>query len=299
MRIKAKGDNYDDGRNDSFTGALNAMVSMIKYSASQAYCMAVKIDQSISDKYINIEPTNNSSCYQIVDVQDVAEDMSLQPLFIQVHHNPKNRLPLQHLIDEAAGRTLGNVNLELTKNITVDLTDDDDIDLWRDKAGFVVRDNLYLCELTVNKSQFEKTLRIDTTVNISEFHDSQMQEILKFDKTLCFIDRSKYLQYLFKCTKVIVAENNDKLIMGYGIFEKDRILALYANDSGTAHAIVQKMLQLMDYTEVTFCTKKGCWSIEDQPETGLEKIKRLHTRTTSVNIVWEKIFALNVGVNLI
>lgn len=50
--------------------------------------------------------------------------------------------------------------MDLKKNVTVDLTDNDDMNIWRDKAGFVVRDKMQLCELTVNKIEFQKTLEI-------------------------------------------------------------------------------------------------------------------------------------------
>ncbi|VDK78915.1 unnamed protein product [Litomosoides sigmodontis] len=266
-------------------GTLSGLVSMISCTTNQAYCMVVQIDKSISDKYISIKPTDDPQCFQIVDIQDVAEDLSLQPIFIQVHHNPNRRLPLQHLIDQAAERALGRLNLDLEKNVTVDLTDQDDMNIWRDKAGFVVRDKMQLCELIVNKNEFQRTLKAVENVKISEFNGSQMSKVVEFDTAVSSTDRSTFLEYLFKdanvrfyngfyldsniqmykiiClhlktvtvqivfAQVLIAENEDtSKVDGYGVFRKDRILSVYANAKETASAIVQEILQTMNYEEV-------------------------------------------------
>uniref|UniRef100_A0A0R3S5G1 Acetyltransf_18 domain-containing protein n=1 Tax=Elaeophora elaphi TaxID=1147741 RepID=A0A0R3S5G1_9BILA len=279
-------------------GALGGFVSMISHTTDQAYCMAAQIDQSISDKYISIKPTDDPQCFQIID--DVAEDISLQPIFIQVHHNPNGRLPLQHLIDHAAERTLGRLNLDLKKNVTVDLSDNDDMSIWRDKAGFVVRDKMHLCELTVNKNEFEETLETVEKIKISEFDGSQMEKLVKFDKAVGSVDRSKFLQYLFKDANILIAENEEtSAVDGYGVFRTDRILAVYANAKDTAHAIMQKMLQTMNYQEITFCTIRNRWSIEHKPSTRCKQIIRLHTRALLKGIMWDRIFVLNAGMNLI
>ncbi|CAG9530185.1 unnamed protein product [Cercopithifilaria johnstoni] len=281
-------------------GALGGFVSMISYGTNQAYCMAVQIDQSIGDKYISIKPTDDPQCFQIIDVQDVAEDLSLQPIFIQVHHNPKGRLPLQHLIDHAAERMLGRLNLDLKKNVTVDLTDNDDMSIWRDKAGFVVRDKMQLCELTVNKNEFQKTLEMVKNVKISAFDGSQMENLVKFDKAVGSVDRSKFLEYIFKNANVLIAENEEtSAVDGYGVFREDRIIAVYANAKDTAHSIVQEILRTMNHNEIKLCTIRNRWSIEHKPNTCCKQIIRLHTRVPLTGIMWNRIFILNAGMNLI
>ncbi|VDM11361.1 unnamed protein product [Wuchereria bancrofti] len=284
----------------NINGALGGLVSMMSYATNKAYCTAVQIDQSIGDKYISIKPTDDPQCFQIVNVQDVAEDVSLQPVFIQVHHNPNGRLPLQHLIDQAAEGTLGRLNLDLKKNITVDLTDNDDMNIWRDKAGFVVRDNMQLCELTVNKIEFQKTLETVENIKISEFNNSQMLKLVKFDKTVSSADRSRFLEYLIKNANVLIAENEETSAMdGYAVFREDRILAVYANTKKTAHAIVQKILQTMNHDEITLYTIRNRWTIEQMPNSRCKQIIRLHTRALVTGIMWNRIFILNVGMNLI
>ncbi|VDO26768.1 unnamed protein product [Onchocerca flexuosa] len=283
--------------NDFLTGDLGGIVSMISCAANQAYCMAVRINKSISDKYISIEPTDDPQCFQIVD--DVAEDTSLQPIFIQVHHNSKRLLALQHLVDQVAERTLGRLNLDLKKNITVDLTDNDDINIWRDKAGFVIRDKVQLCELTINKNEFQKTLKTVGNVKISKFDDSQMGKLVRFDKAVSYADRKSFLEYLFRDANVLVAENDEtSAVNGYGVFRKDRILAVYANAKEIAHAIMHEILRTMNHDKITLCTVRNRWNIE-KSDTCCKQIIRLHTRALPTGIMWDRIYVLNVGMNLI
>ncbi|VDN29321.1 unnamed protein product [Gongylonema pulchrum] len=86
-------------------GALRGIITVVKCSTNQAYCIAVEIDRSIIDKYITIEPTDDPQCFQIVNIQGQAEDMRLLPIFIQVHYNPKGRLALEHLMDQLTERS--------------------------------------------------------------------------------------------------------------------------------------------------------------------------------------------------
>uniref|UniRef100_A0A915PIK5 YitH acetyltransferase (GNAT) domain-containing protein n=1 Tax=Setaria digitata TaxID=48799 RepID=A0A915PIK5_9BILA len=281
-------------------GTLSGYISMISCSANQAYCMSVRIDQSIGGKFISIEPTDDSDTFQITDVQDEAEDMSLQPIFIQVFHNPNGRLALQHLVDQAAERILGRINLDMKKNVTVDLTDSDDLNVWRDKAGFVIRDKMKLCELTVNKNEFQKTLETAENIKISEFDGSQMEKIVRFDKAVSSGDRSTFLKYLFKDANVLTAESEEiSAVAGYGVFCEDRILAVYAESKQIAHAIMQEILRKINYDEVTLCTMQNHWSVESKPIIHCRQITRLHTRALPTGIMWDRIFVLNLGMNLI
>lgn len=51
--------------------------------------------------------------------------------------------------------------------------------------------------------------------------------------------------------QVVLAENEETAaVQGYGIFRKDRILALYAESTEIAHAIMQKMLQASKHDKV-------------------------------------------------
>lgn len=83
-----------------------------------------------------------------------------------VHERKPDRLLLEHLFDTTAEAAIGSahphpalrvgemgegeeeggfggaLNLELMKNVTVDLPVEADLNLWRDKLGFILRDTI-------------------------------------------------------------------------------------------------------------------------------------------------------------
>lgn len=82
-------------------------------------------------------------------------------MYIQVHHNAPERLILEHLIDNLAETTLGRQNLELKKNVTIDLFDSDSDAFVRDRAGFFVSDRQQFRELTVQTVEALPLLKQD------------------------------------------------------------------------------------------------------------------------------------------
>lgn len=103
------------------------------------------------------EPLN----LRIDKIQDSLPSRSHLPMYIQVHHNAPERLILEHLIDNLAETTLGRQNLELKKNVTIDLFDADTDDYLRDRAGFFVTDRQQFHQLTVQASEALKVLGVD------------------------------------------------------------------------------------------------------------------------------------------
>lgn len=93
--------------------------------------------------------------------QDKLPDRTFLPMYIQVHHNPNERLVIEHLIDNLAENTLGRHNLDLKKNITIDIFDSDGDAFLRDKAGFIVTDRLQFHQITVDARQTLRVLRPD------------------------------------------------------------------------------------------------------------------------------------------
>lgn len=79
-------------------------------------------------------------------------------MYIQVHYNPDERLVVEHLIDNLAETTLGRTNLELKKNVTIDVFDSDGSQFLRDNAGFIVTDRLQFHQITVDAQQMLRLL---------------------------------------------------------------------------------------------------------------------------------------------
>lgn len=83
------------------------------------------------------------------------------PMYVQVHHNPAERLVLEHLVDNLTETSLGRTNLELKKNVTIDMFDSDSDAFLRDSAGFIVADKLQLHQITVGAKDLLQILQPD------------------------------------------------------------------------------------------------------------------------------------------
>jgi GH35 family endo-1,4-beta-xylanase len=78
---------------------------------------------------------------------------------MQVHFNPEERLVLEHLVDQLAETTLGRYNLELRKNLTIDVFDSDGDSFLRDNAGFFVADKHRFQQITIEPKEALKALK--------------------------------------------------------------------------------------------------------------------------------------------
>ncbi|VDD96935.1 unnamed protein product [Enterobius vermicularis] len=228
---------------------------MIKYSPNQAYCTIAEFDPKIKRKYVCVEQTDNPYCLKISSVQ------VSQTNFYHFH---------------LTIRVLGQLNLDLKKNVTVDLLDDENLSVWRDKAAFLVTDSQHLCELTAFVQEFLKTL-----------HTTKGDYVLKF----AYIKK--------RLVSIYVAEDSEDFIVGYLVAKEDRVLALYSDSEEIAHTLMEKYLNGLIRKKVTICTRLGSWQVEKSPSTHVQRIYRRHTRTIPSNINWNKVYALNVGLHII
>ena len=97
--------------------------------------------------------------FKIDSVEDHLPDLRLQRVYVQVHHNAPQRLIVEHLVDHLAETTLGRTNLELKKNVTIDIFDSDADWGLRDNAGFIVTDRLQLHQISLDSDELLKVLK--------------------------------------------------------------------------------------------------------------------------------------------
>lgn len=281
-------------------GRMRAVVSMVKYSPTQAYCTVAEVDENLKGKYIGVEETDNPYCLKITNVKDTADDMRLLPIYVQAHHNPKNRLPLEHLIDRLSESILGQVNLELKKNVTVDLLEDENLGVWRDKAAFFVTDRQRLCEIVLGVSDLLRQLHPSKDVKISQLDESHMEKISEYDQSVCGVSRSSFLEHLFKQSTVLIAEREDDSVMeGYLVAKGNRVLALYADSEEIARSLLERYLRSTKIAKVIMCTRQNCWQTVRSPNTPTRRICRRHTRSVPTNVKWDRVYAFNVGMHIV
>ncbi|VDM37863.1 unnamed protein product [Toxocara canis] len=305
------------------TGCVSAVVSMVHYSPTQAYCVIAEFERSLSGKYITVEETDDRRCLKIGKIKDTPENMHLLPVYVQVHHNPKSRLPLEHLVERLSESVLGQTNLDLKKNVTVDLPEDANFDVWRDKAGFIVTDRQRLRQMTVNVHEFLQTLQPSRKVKVVKLDDSLKEKLLEYDHSVSALNRATFLQYLFENATVLVAQRDeDDAIEGYLVVKRDRILSLYADSIEVAHSLAHNWLRASRFSkvpdekteetnitrillrasknlQVNLCCRHKCWEIEESKSSVVHIIHRRHTRAVPANIKWDRTYAINVGMHII
>uniref|UniRef100_A0A914ZQQ7 Acetyltransf_18 domain-containing protein n=1 Tax=Parascaris univalens TaxID=6257 RepID=A0A914ZQQ7_PARUN len=281
-------------------GSVSALVSMVKYSPTQAYCIIAEFERNLNGKYITVDETDDPRCLKIGKIKDTAENTRLLPVYIQVHHNPKSRLPLEHLMGRLSESVLGQTNLELKKNVTVDLAENADFDAWRDRAGFIVTDRQQLRKVTVSVNEFLKSLQPSRKMKVVKLAESHNEKVLEYDHLVTALNRASFLQYLFINSTVFVTKREDSdAIVGYMVVKQDRILALYADSEVAAHTLVDNWLRGSRLTKVSFCCRHQCWAIEQNPSSVVRTIHRRHTRAVPANIKWDRIYAINVGMHIV
>ncbi|VDK43158.1 unnamed protein product [Anisakis simplex] len=294
--------------NGVFSGSVSALVSMVKYSPTQAYCIIAEFERNLSGKYVTVEETDDPRSLKIAKIKDSPENLRVLPIYVQVHHVPKSRLPLEHLTGRLSESILGQTNLELKKNVTVDLMEDADYDVWRDRAGFIVTDKQQLRQITVNVYEFLKTLQPSKKIKVVQLDESLRDLLLEYDHSISSLNRATFLQYLFNdATTVFVAEeqqnnssnNDDRQIVGYMVVKRDRILALYADSTDVAHTLAHHWLRTSRFFKITLCCRHLCWEVEGNASTVTQTIHRRHTRAVPGNIRWDHVYAINIGMNIL
>lgn len=299
-------------------GKLAAVGALVRYSTNQAYFILQHLDKLLGDKAVTIYTPDEVSPlnFRINSIQDVLPNRTFEPMYIQVHYNPNERLVVEHLIDNLAETTLGRTNLELKKNVTIDVFDSDGDQFLRDNAGFIVTDRLKFHQVTVEAQQMLRLMSLDSNIKVEEVHDESIyQKLLDYDSLLSSHNRSEFLEFLFIKSKVYVAKwKNDSTknagenqqqksgdVAGYAAISRidQRILCLYADSEAVAEALIAQHLKESRAKNAIFCTLRDHWSkLQSLSSFKSRVIYRRHTRAVPSNIKWDQIFAINVGMNI-
>jgi hypothetical protein len=288
------------------SGKFIAVGSLVRDTNNQAYFKLDHLDSRFSQKAVIVStPDENAPLNLKIDaIFDALPDRTFLPMYIQVHHNPAERLVIEHLVDNLTETTLGRPNLELKKNVTIDLFDSDGDAFLRDNAGFIVADKLQLHQVTVDAKDLLKVIQPDRTVKIEEVNNEKgRQSLLDYDGTLSSHNRAEFLRFLYGQAKVYAAKKggNDTNLSGYIAVSRtdQRVLCLYAECDAVAEALLEYHLRQSRAKNAIFCTTRDHWlKLSALGSLKSRAIYRRHTRSVPTNVKWEHIFAVNVGMNL-
>jgi hypothetical protein len=175
------------------SGKLAAFGALVRYSNNQAYFVLQHIDEKLRNKAVIVSTPNLEEplSLRVDKVQNDLPFRSHLPVYIQVFHNHPERLLLEHLLDNLSENTLGRQNLELKKNITIDLFNSDADSYLRDRAGFFVADRQQFRQLTVQSAEALTALQPDER----EFRliHRGVRLLYKPVPSVCKVDRGAHL----------------------------------------------------------------------------------------------------------
>uniref|UniRef100_A0AC34F7T6 Uncharacterized protein n=1 Tax=Panagrolaimus sp. ES5 TaxID=591445 RepID=A0AC34F7T6_9BILA len=294
---------------NSQDGKIAALAAIVRFAQNQGYFIYQHVEKSLSKKAITLDCTDAvNGKFKIDTIDDKLPDRRLERIYIQVHHNAPQRLIVEHLVDHLAETTLGRTNLELKKNVTIDIFDSDADWGLRDNAGFIVTDRLQLHQISVDSDEMLKMLKPAKDVTITALkltNEKDIDDILHFDKTLSNHNRASFLKYLYSQTIVYIARReNDEgavVVVGYIVSSKadHHVLALYADSQQIADALMAHQMIQSRAKKAIFCAPRSQWrKLSTLISLKSRAIYRRHTRHVPPNIKWDRIFAFNAGLNL-
>jgi len=256
------------------------------------------------------------SCYKITKVVDEEEDVSSMPQYFSafaVH----DVYPLQqHVVDALVEQTVGHVNIDMRRNITVDLYDTHSgryaelsDALWRDRSGFMVADRARFAEIDISRSALLAVLAKpsaprDDTLTFEPLNPRTAAAFLEYDTDVVTLDRVNYLEHLFGLNGVkgTVAFDVQRRPCGYVLSLGGRVLQCYGESPAIATSVLAKHASQMIEPNVSmFIRVDATWLSEELKASALavRRVRRFHTRIVPTQVKWHKVFALNMGSHLL
>jgi hypothetical protein len=209
-------------------------------SANQVYCSIVAVTPRHENGFVCAQQikskmgelglsedctTKQHSLLKLTNVFEELPDLSGLPQYFSAFAEPIARPLLSCVVDQLIDQTVGHKNVEISRNLTVDLYDNSSNlpehpdYLWRDFSGFVVADRYRYCEIIVSKNSCLDVLKnaISAGSSKKEFvHDdgttlpfrvesinkTNVGLVLEFDQTIALMNREDYLEYLVGLTEV-------------------------------------------------------------------------------------------------
>ncbi|KAF8356182.1 hypothetical protein PRIPAC_97805 [Pristionchus pacificus] len=287
---------------------------MSKCNSKQAYCMVGKVADKYSRHSVIVEKCEEgeddkkNAIFKIVDATAGPVDKSLMRPYHAVFAEDEKKFLQVTLADSLIEQTVGTFNMDMEKNITIDVVgaEGSNLDIWRDRTGFVVTDSNRFAQMTVDKNVLLDTFANEgskCTSTVSTINKDNMGDVLDFDETVTMYNRSSYLNYLIGNEQItgFVASYGAGSVAGYALASKDRILAVYTESTETASKLITTIASNSPSDEITFFANLGVNTLMDglqEKAVVVELVTRLHTRTRNVQVKWNKVAIANIGLSI-
>ncbi|KAE9551724.1 hypothetical protein FO519_005057 [Halicephalobus sp. NKZ332] len=291
-------------------------------SVNQAYCSVVTLKKGYERNFVVIERVKNDmgiddpsrhTCYKIAEVREGERNTSSLPQYFNAFA-VQDVYPLhQCVVDKLIDQTIGHANMDMKKNLTVDLYDTHSgrfaelkDNLWRDRDGFVVGDKFRFNEIEISRAALlnllQKTEK-DPSLTFEPLTPKTSAAFLEYDSEVGSGDRSEYLEYLFRLTGVkgTVVFDSTKRPAGYIISLGNHILQCYGDSPAIASNVLSRHVSQMIEPNLTmFIRMDNQWISKELSDAAnvVRRIRRFHSRIVPTTVKWPKVFSLNVGTHL-
>uniref|UniRef100_A0A8R1I076 DUF7596 domain-containing protein n=1 Tax=Caenorhabditis japonica TaxID=281687 RepID=A0A8R1I076_CAEJA len=281
-----------------------AFGSIVKCNEKQAYVMLGEVDKKFEDKSVWIEqvPVENklNLVYKVTKSVPLI-DYSGETHFEQTFANRDEKPAHLHLLDILINNSVGLVDMDVSKNITVDLEENSNLASWRDTVGFVVGDKLIFERITVNRFELLSLESDKSDVTVEDVNVDKLHDVFDYENEVSIFDREDFLTALLKTGGVSakVAKTGGQ-VTGYIVNTNNNILQCYGENEQTQKALFASAASKMD-PKVTMYVRKDSSQLMDQLSENAEErvpITRLNTRVIINTIKYNKIACLNMGLHL-
>ncbi|VDK75661.1 unnamed protein product [Cylicostephanus goldi] len=144
---------------------------------------------------------------------------------------------LLHLVDALVESSVGKFNLDLNKNLTIDLFEgkqknsEEFVAQWRDITGFVVSDKFRFEEVLIDRSYLTNLKEAESTVVIEKIDKENLLPVLDYDGEISIYDRTEHVTALLRTPGINGnVALRDGQPCGYALSCKNRVLLCYAEN---------------------------------------------------------------------
>lgn len=267
---------------------------LVKLSPNYAYAIFNDQAAQIKDKRVEVSADPSDAFKLRVDsVLTSRVDRSLLPVYVQAHFEPSDRPAEAHLNQLLTEETLGRHNFDLKKNVTADFFDEVPSHA-RDECGFLVTDKNLFTYDTFNRQQLAKQLTTRHDLTITRATPTDIDELVQFDNSVSGFNRQSYVEEMSRRSQCLIAREGGSIV-GVLFGGDARVFALYGDSTEIAHSLLSHFLSSISSSTVSLFTRVDVWT----GSLSSRRVIRRHTRLVPSLIQWSKVFAHNVGMNIV
>ncbi|GMR47537.1 hypothetical protein PMAYCL1PPCAC_17732 [Pristionchus mayeri] len=275
-------------------GVVVARDFIVKLSNNYAYAILGEQSPVVKNKTIRVrrEDEEESSNLKLVSIENEREDRRLLPVYVQFHYHPKERFADSHTLDFLAERVLGRTNLELKKNVTIDLFEIPSH--TRDESGFVVADKMQFVFESYNVPNLRNQLSPSKDAAVARFSSSDLDELIEYDHSVSGFDRTAYLEEMTTGTSCFIARQEGQMV-GVLFGKEGRVFSLFGDTRSIVDSLLDAFLSTLSSSTVSLFSPAGHF----KGSLTSRAVFRRHSRVVPSAIDWSRIYAHNAGMNIV